>query len=561
MTTSGHDDRRSRSRMTRRRALGAASAAAGTVVLAGCGGKGRSPSAGPGTGATQGKPRAGGQITATQTDEPISFDPSTKLAASARGTLPTSDSLLAFKSGLSVKYEELQIQPALAEKWETPDPQTYIYHLRNGVKWQNLPPVNGRGFDAADVQWTYEYMSRTGPMTKLPPAPAASMFASVDRIEMPDTSTVTVHFSEPFVPFLGYSASQWVPILAHEIFDADGDFKLCSIGTGPFYFDAAASQKGTRTVYKKNPTYWRQGRPYVDELNLLILSDQPTINSAFQTGRVDILDYSGLDGRTADAMQKAVPAAFVHQYSDSNNPYYIYFNITKPPMNDERIRKAISLGLDRDEIIKTLFDGKGQWSLAGAADGMFTQDEIKQLLRYDPAQAKQLVEAAGFPKGVDVDFIFNAAYGDTFLIKAQLIQSQLKKVGINLVLKALPGNEDALRRRSGDFLFNITPRGQGIAADIDSYVYGMFHPKSADNYGRIDDPQLNPLLEAQRRELDTAKRRELVRQAARRINEVPWALTLFYGPGYMLTQQRLQNYAPNVAFSYGQVVWDSWVQQ
>jgi ABC-type transport system substrate-binding protein len=258
-------------------------------------------------------------------------------------------------------------------------------------------------------------------------------------------------------------------------------------------------------------------------------------------------------------MQKSVPAASVYQYADSNNAYYVYFNVTKPPMNDDRIRKAISLGMDRDEMIQTLFGGKGSWSLAGAADGMFTQEEIKQILKYDPGQAKQLVAAAGYPNGLDIEFIFNAAYGDTFLIKAQLLQSQLKKVGINLALKGLTGNEDALRRRSGDFQFNITPRGQGISADIDSYVYGMFHPKSADNYGRINDPQLNPLLEAQRRELDPNKRRDLVRQAARRINEVPWALTLFYGPGYVLTQQRLKNYAPNVAFSYGQVVWDSWV--
>jgi len=550
-----------RMRLSRRRALGAASATAGAAALAACGPKGQDQSSGKQTGAGQGKPQSGGVITAVQLDEPISYDPSTKLAASARGTTPTSDALLVFKSGPLVKYGDLQVDAALAEKWETPDPQTYVFHLRNGVKWQNVPPVNGRAFDSADVKWTYEYMSRTGSMTKLTPAPAASMFAGVDRIETPDPSTVTVHFNQPFTPFLGYSASQWVPILAHEIFDADGDFKLRSIGTGPFYFDTAASQKGTKAAFKKNPTYWRQGRPYVDELDVLVLADQPTINSAFQTGRVDILDYSGLDGRTAEAMQKAVPAATVNQYTDSNNAYYIYFNVTKPPMNDDRIRKAISLGLDRDETIKTLFDGKGEWSLAGAAAGMFAQDEIKSILKYDPAQAKQLVTAAGFPNGVDIEFIWNATYGDTFSIKAQLIQSQLKKVGINLALKPLPGNEDALRRRSGDYQFNITPRGQGVAADIDSYVYGMFHPKSADNYGRIDDPQLTPLLEQQRRELDPSKRREIVRQAARRINEVPWALTLFYGPGYVLSQQRLRNYAPNVAFSYGQVVWDSWVEK
>ena len=543
-------------RISRRRAIVGASALAGGAALAACGSK----PTGASTSGAQAAPRTGGTVTVQQNQEPISLDPSTKVAASAMGTTPICDSLLVFKSGPSIKYSDLQIGPNLAAKWETPDPQTYIYHLRNGVKWQNLAPVNGRVFDASDVKWTYQYMSRTGSMTNLTPAPSASMFSSLDRIETPDASTVSVHFGEPFVPFLGYSASQWVPILAHEIFDADGDFKLRTVGTGPFYFDAEGSQTGTHRLYKKNPNYWNAGRPYVDEVNQLILADQPTINSAFQTGRLDILDYSGLEARTVDALQKAVPAASVYQYADSNNAYYIYFNITKAPMTDDRVRKAISLGIDRDELIKTLFDGNGQWSLAGAAAGMFTQDEVKQVLKYDPAQAKQLLAAAGYPNGVDIEFIWNAAYGDTFTTKAQLLQSQLKKIGVNLALKPLQGNEDALRRRSGDFVFNITPRGQGISADIDSYVYGMFHPNSADNYGRINDPQLNPLLEAQRRELDPEKRKEIVKQAARRINDVPWALTLFYGPGYVMTQHRLKNYAPNVAFSYGQVLWDSWVQ-
>ena len=198
-----------------------------------------------------------------------------------------------------------------------------------------------------------------------------------------------------------------------------------------------------------------------------------------------------------------------------------------------------------------MFDGKGEWSLAGATEDLFTQDEMKKILSYDPAQAKQLISGAGYPNGVDIEFMYNAAYGDTFNIKAQLLQSQLKKAGINLTLKPLLNGEDAARRRTGDYQFNITPRGQGVPQDVDSYVYGMYHPKSPDNYGHVDDPQLTPLLEAQRRELDATKRRDILRQAVERINSVPWGLTLFYGPGYALYQQRLKNYAPNVAYPYG----------
>jgi peptide/nickel transport system substrate-binding protein len=546
--------------VSRRTLLGASGIVVAGGVGAGC--RTRSGGIGATSGGTAGadKPRPGGQVNAAQANVPVSFDTSSKLVDAARGLTPTNESLMSFKAGPSVKYTDLQIQPALAEKWETPDPQTYTFHLRAGVKWQNLAPVNGRVFDSSDVKWTYEYMSRLDPFTKLPPAPAAAMFAGVDRIEAPDASTVVVHFSEPFAPFLGYAASQWIPILAHEIFDADGDFKKRVVGTGPFYLDTAASQTGTRMVHKKNPTYWRQDRPYVDALNLLILTDQPTINSAFQSGQLDILDYSGLDGRTAATMQKALPNAIVDQYSDTNDAYYIYLNVTKAPIDDDRIRRAISLGIDRDELINTLFDGKGEWSLAGGTEDLFTQAEIKKILSYDPAQAKQLVSAAGYPNGVDIEFVYNGAYGDTFKIKAELLQSQLKKAGINLSLKALLNGEDAARRRTGDYQFNITPRGQGVPQDVDSYVYGMYHPKSPDNYGHVNDPQLTPLLEAQRRELDPTKRREILRQAVQRINSVPWGLTLFYGPGYALWQSRLKNFAPNVAYPYGEIVADSWIE-
>jgi peptide/nickel transport system substrate-binding protein len=548
-------------RLSRRALLGAAAAAASAGALAACSSRGSGSGAARPSGSAQAQPKRGGQINVAQSNDPVNFDPSTKLVDAARSLAPSNESLMRFKFGPSVQYQDLVIQPALAEKWENPDSQTYTFHLRKGVKWQNVAPVNGRDFSSTDVQWTYEYMSRLDPFTKLPPAPAASMFAGVDRIDAPDASTVTAHFSQPFAPFQSYAASEWIPILAHEIFDADGNFVKRGAGTGPFVFDQSQWQKGTHMTYPKNPTYWNTGIPYVDALNILIVPDQPTMNAAFQARQIDILDYSGLDQRTVDAMKKAMPDINVYQYVDGNDPYYIYFNVSKPPLNDDRVRKAISLGIDRDNLIQTLFNGQGQWALAGATPSMFTQDEVKQILKYDPAQAKQLLTAAGYPNGLDIEFMYNAAYGDTFNTKAQLLQSQLKKVGVNLGLKPLLNGEDAQRRRSGDYQFNITPRGQGVPQDIDSYLYGMFDPKSADNYEHINDPQLTPLLEQQRQELDPKKRLDIVKQAVRRINEMAWSLCLFYGPGFSLSQARLRNYAPNVAYPYGWMVTDSWLQQ
>ena len=554
-------------RLSRRSALGrvalvAAFTGAGAMLDA-CGkaSRGAAP-ASPASGQAS-KPRPGGQLNVSYISDPQTFDPSTKLVAAVQILTETNNSLIAFKAGPGTAYDQLILQPALAERWELPEPSAYTFHLRKGVKFANLAPVNGRDFTAADVKFTYEYMSRTGALKdkKLPPATAAAMFAGLDRIETPDDSTVVVRFSQPFAPFLNYVSSQWVPILAHEIFDMDGNFANQTVGTGPFQLDMPSSQKGNRWVFKKNSSYFMQGRPYIDQVNHLIIRDQATINAAFQAKQLDILAYSGLDATTVNQVKKAVPDAVVDAYLDVGDPYDMYMNVSKPPLNDQRVRKAISLSIDRDAFIKTLSNGKGEWALAGGQHGLFTDAEMRKMLLHDPAQAKQLVAAAGFPNGLDFEFIYNAAYGQSFLSKAQLLQAQLKEGGINITLHGLVGGQEAQRRRSGDFVLAVTPRGQGISQEVDSYLYGMYYPGSGDNQGRVNDPTLTPLLSAQRQETDPAKRKEIIRQAVQLINTEPWGLALYYEQGFQVWHSYLKNYAPNVAYPYGDIVTQSWLEK
>lgn len=544
--------------LSRRRAL-AAGAGTAALLLGACGRTKSTSTSSSSTAGQASKPQSGGEINLTYGDDPNTFDPSTKLAVGAQYLTETNNSLMSFKAGPDVKFDQLMLQPSLAQRWEIPDPQTYVFHLYPGVKFANLPPVNGRPFTSADVKWTYQYMSRTGPLANLPPATAASMFFGLDRIDTPDDATISVHFSAPFAPFLNYAASQWLPILAHEIFDADHDFSKQIVGTGPFQLDMKNSQKGARWVFKKNPDYFVRGQPYLDGINHLITKDQATINAAFLSKQVDILNYQGLNLDTVQQVQKSEPSMVVDEYIDVSNPYDMYMNVSKPPLDDQRIRQAISLSIDRDEFIKTLAHGKGEWALAGGQSGLFTADEMRKMLKLDPAQAKQLVQSAGYDNGIDVEFIYNGSYGDAFVTKIQLLQSQLKKGGINLSLKALYGGQEALRRRSGDFQLGMTPRGQGIPQEIDSYVYGMYYPGSGDNQGRVNDPQLTPLLVAQRQATDPAKRRDILRQAVQRINTVPWGLALYYEPGYQVWHSYVKNYAPNTAYPYGDVVWATWL--
>ena len=525
--------------------------AAGTgALLTACGGaKTKSPQANNSTNGQGGQPRTGGQLRNPRRSDAGNggdFDPAKKSSDVAPNGYAY-NSLLGPKLGANVKYTDVTLGPELAESWEIPDPLTYVFHLHKGVQFADLPPVNGRAMTSTDVQWTYEYLSRTGSMQSLPPANSQSQLSGLQPLETPDPATVVVRFKEPFAPFLSYAATNYLPILAHEIFDADGNFTKRLVGTGPFQLDAQASKPGSLWVFKKNTSYFQQGQPYLDQINWVVLPDDASQQAAFQSGQVDLLsaDDNGLDYNAYQLVKKTVPNAGGFNYADPREPY-IYMNVTKPPLNDVRIRQAISLALDRDAFIKTTAQGKGEWAAAAALPGLFTQDELKQFIKHDPAEAKRLVQAAGYTAGLDIEFTYTR-FSDTFASIVQLFQAQVKQAGINVTLHELETGVDAARRRTRDYTLDITPGPPGLAPDPDSILYPLFYPDNAGNRGGVNDPQLTALLVAQRRETNPDKRRAIVRQAVRRVNEVPWAVALYYPTSYWLWSPALKDFYPNLA--------------
>jgi peptide/nickel transport system substrate-binding protein len=547
-----------RGRLSRRRMLTAAGA--GTAgLLAACGG--RTGGASSSSSRRPSQPRQGGILNVAQSaDDPSSFDPVTQHKETGQSMLLTNDSLLAFQTGSGVPYTQMAVRPGLAERWESPDAQTFTFHLASGVRYANLPPVSGRLLSSDDVKWTYEYLSRSGQFAdkKLPPSVVATMLEGIDQVQTPDASSAVVTFKAPFAPFVSYAASQWLPILAHEIFDADGDFSKRAVGTGPFQLDAAASQRGNQWIYRRNPAYYRPGLPYADRITNHVLADDATQNAAFDARQLDVLTEAGLTLAGVMQHEKAVPGS-VRYAAPNPNYYHLFMNVTKPPLNDQRIRQAVSLSIDRDEMIKTFGNGGGQWALAGATPGLFSDAEARQILKFDPAQARQLVSQAGYPNGVDLVDVYAPSSGDTYVSVLQLLQSQLRKGNINLTLKASDHTSQAELRRSGNYQLDLQPRGSGLPLDEDSILYGDFYPGLASNYGRVNDPQLTPLLLQQRQTPDIAKRTDLWRQIITRVNTVPWAVGLFFGTAFQLGQPYVQNYGPSMSADASLYLTEVWV--
>ncbi|HTE87230.1 MAG TPA: ABC transporter substrate-binding protein, partial [Dehalococcoidia bacterium] len=433
--------------------------------------------------------------------------------------------------------------------WEAPDGLSFTFHLHKGARFANLAPVNGREVTSADVKWSAQYVSRAGPIKddkKLFPAQYADSFSGLLDIQTPDASTVVVRFKEPFAPYLNYAAAEWNPILAHEVYDQNGNFSDLLLGSGPFQQDAAASQKGTRYIYKRNPTYFRDGVPYLDQITELIILDDSTALAAFQTKQVDILPSWAGSSLGPDRVKRAVPDVQILQGLQKS--YVMVTNMDKPPLNDARVRQALSLAIDRDELIKTIEGGNGQPALAGAVPGYFSLQEVKQLVAYDPEKAKQLLAAAGFPNGVELELIEpTTKYGQKFVTEVQLIQSQVKKANITLKLKPVTDTEDSQAKRAGTFQLDLDPNTTK-AGDPDGSLYPLFNSGSpTTNYLRVRDPKLDALLEAQRREMDVAKRKDLVRQALRLINDNTYGIGMYDYPEYRAAQSYVQGYAASFA--------------
>jgi peptide/nickel transport system substrate-binding protein len=546
---------------TRRRLL--ASSGIALSGLAACGGR-RQPGAAQQLSSSA--PRAGGKLLTPVPNDPSDWDMSYlgRNVPNPYGQTLAYDTLLGVKHGADVKYEEFVLQPSLADRWETPDAQTYTFHIRPGVKFADLPPLNGRLLTASDVKWTYEYWSRSGQFKdkNYPVAQYGWFFEGMQSVDAPDPATVVVRFEKPFVPFINYTGSYWNPIVPHEIYDQDGHLKNRMVGTGPFQLDPSASQKGTRWIFKKNPNYWNSGKPYIDEVDWLVIPDDATTIAAFQTKQVDMIGATSslLDLTTAKQIQAANPAAVMYPYVTFGPLLFIYINNKVAPLNDTRVRQAISLATDPDEFIKTFAGGQGERTLAGAFPDTFSQDEIRQLQRYDPTQAKQLLSAAGFADGLDLEFIYNPQYGQLHVAGVQLFQAQLRKASINLTLRSEDAVAVSTARGTGKYQITATPRTTALVADVDSYAYANFHSGSANNQSFVSDPTLDALLEAQRREPDQSKRKDLVRQAVRQIVDQAYSIAIFRAASFQFWHPYLKGFAPNFG-TLGAPQADTWLEK
>lgn len=521
------------------------------VVLATALACGPAPSPTSETGGDAGAPKHGGTLSVHGVTDPFNWDP-IEMKATPHDELMAlyHESLLGFKKGPEYEYTQWELTPELAERWEVSgEAKTFTFHLRKGAKFQNLPPVNGREVTSEDVRFSVDYRLRNGEFKdkKLPVAQISYIFEGLDRVETPDRLTVVLHFKDPYIPFINYAASDWNPIIPREVYDKDGHFRDTPVGAGPYVVDLGGSQKGTRWAFKKNPDYWDPARPYLDGIRWLVLREESTLYAAFQTKQVDLL-ADGRDFNDAQELMKANPQALHNKHYQPNSSDVLLSQHTNrvSPTRDIRIRRALSLSVDRDEMNRALYGGQGEWGVPIALMGLFKPEEVRGMVRSDLEEAKRLVQEAGYPNGVTLELPISSDIEKSSLAVVQLLQAMWKKAGLNAEIKSYERVDAQQNLRTGPW--DVNPRlGQGAALhdDPDSLAFGRFHSKSPQNYGKVTDPEVDRLLEAQRREADPEKRRELLRAVSKRLVDQMWAIQLLHRPKFSFWHPYVKNYRPN----------------
>jgi peptide/nickel transport system substrate-binding protein len=496
-------------------------------------------------------PKRGGILRVRGYDPPH-FDHHLTLNFKTNTTLSFAYStLVRHKVGPAVRPGTFSVEPHLAERWEEVDDTTYVFHLRKGIKWHNKPPLNGRELVADDVKFTFDrFLTEKG-------NPDRYVLESVDRVEVVDRYTVKFLLKEPYVWLLDVLANprnMW--IIAPEVVDKFGDLKKpeAVIGTGPFLLERY--EPNVKTVFKRHPDYFLAGQPYVDGVEWLIVEDPSTGLAMYRTGQLDCAYWHwwAVRQQDLDSLKQSHPK-LVYQDFLSNVTSAIYMRTDKPPFDDVRVRRAISLAIDRQAIIEAVAvrgepspavaRGLAEWSLPVEELG-----EGARYYRYDPAAAKRLLAEAGFAKGFKTQLSATGGYGPDLLDVVQLILRYLKEVGIEAELKLQEYGAYMATTFAGKFE-GMAYGPFSIAWEPDTVLYGTYAPDQPRNSGHVNDPKLTAMLKEQRRTKDLQARKQLIFDIQRYAAVQQYYV---YTHSAMITaswQPYVRNYAPNLTFDYG----------
>jgi peptide/nickel transport system substrate-binding protein len=450
------------------------------------------------------------------------------------------------------KDEHYELQPWLATSWEQPDALTWVFHLRDGVRFHD-----GKPLEAEDVAYTIDSLVDGSLVTA-----KSGNFAAVDKAEARDRLTVVVKMKRPDAGLLFNMSDGLFGVVPR---GSGKDFGLHPVGSGPFKFVSAVQDK--EVIVERNHDYWADrvdampavaaGAERIERIQFTVVPDTITSALELKKGSADLAS----NVVTLDMIHTLEAEPNLKVESGAGSPVvYVTFNVTDAVLKDKRVRQAVACAIDRQAIVDAIWRGQarlantllptGHWAAA-------TNHELAQVANYphDVARAQGLLEEAGFPAGKDgvrMRLTMKTSTDETTRLMAAVLQQQLRAAGIALEIRSAEFGTFYADVTKGAFqIYALRWIGSNEDPDIFRYAYGSgsFPPKGG-NRGRYSNARVDALLAEASASSDRAvRKRDYVEVQQILAEELP-GIPLWYPNNEVAHTRRVVNVRPRASGNF-----------
>jgi peptide/nickel transport system substrate-binding protein len=409
------------------------------------------------------------------------------------------------------------IRPELAESWSWDDSKTKLtFKLRSGVTWHD-----GKPFTAADVVCTMDLLQ--GRREGLRKNPRKIWWSNLKQTTANGDHEVTFHLERPQPSFVSLFATGYTPIYPCHVSPAQ--MRTKPVGTGPYVFSEFKSNEIVRLT--RNPNYWRKGHPYIDVLEWRVMPNRSTRILSFLAGEIDLTFVLDLTPVLIKDIQAKKPKS-ICEIPPTNNSINLIVNRDKPPFDDAKIRKALALALDRQSFNTIIYEGmtkiggammappEGNWGMP--PDMVATLPGYGGTVESNRAEAKKIMESLGYGPDKPLKIKVSTRSVPLYRDPAIILVDQLKSIYVEAELETVDASIWFGKAARGDYTVGVNATAPGVD-DPDVNFYENYMCGSERNYTKYCNPEVDKLIDAQSRETDVAKRKQIVWQVERLLAE------------------------------------------
>ena len=461
--------------------------------------------------------KRGGVLRIFQYDSPASMSIHEEALNSAQNAMmAVFNNLVIFRQDVPQNRMDT-IVPDLATKWSWNAAMTELtFQLRHGVSWHD-----GKPFTAADVKCTWDLILGNRP-EKLRANPRKAWYRNLDPVSTKG-DTVTFHLKRPQPAFIALLASGYSPVYPCHV--SPQVMRQHPIGTGPFKFVSYQPNESIKLV--RNEYYWKPGRPYLDGIEWTIIPNRSTAILAFIAGRFDLTFPFGISVPLMNNIKSQAPNS-ICEIAPADQSTNLIVNRDAPPFDNPDIRRAMALTLDRKSFIDILAEGQGDigGAMQPTPQGVWglPPEILKTLPGYGPdieknrAEARALMRKAGF--GPENRLLVKVSVRNTppFRDPAVVLIDQLKEIYIDGELDVVETANWFPKVYRKDYKVGLNLTGAGVD-DPDAQFYENYACGSDRNYTAYCNPELDKLFDQQSMQADQEKRRHLVWEIDKRLQE------------------------------------------